>query len=245
MTVEFHLLGQVAYDDCLALQRRLIYETGGRNDAQITVLICEHPPLVTVGRNGSRAHLRLPGDELKRLEVRWVSRGGGCILHGPGQLAVYPIAPLEPFGWSVGQYMTRLQHGLQKSLDELNLHSSTYPSTFGVWGRSGLLAAVGVEVCDDVTCHGAYINVNIPMTNFRYIDTAAYCDLPTDVKPNMGCLLAERHQAVKMTSVRAALVQNLSTAFDCERYHVHTGHPLMSVYRRTQQTTHEYIVRAS
>ncbi|HEX7379706.1 MAG TPA: hypothetical protein VF278_21460, partial [Pirellulales bacterium] len=112
--VEAHLLGQVEFDDCLALQQRLVYEAIGRRDGQITLLICEHPLKITVGRQGSRSHIRLSQHELKsrQIEVRWVNRGGGCLVHAPGQLAVYPIVPLEPWSLSVGEYLARLQRGL-------------------------------------------------------------------------------------------------------------------------------------
>src|SRR4051812_48755348 len=91
--VEVHLLGEVDFDACLALQHRLVYEAGSRRDGQVTVLVCEHPLSITLGRLGSRAHVQLSPPVLKSngLEVRWVNRGGGALLHAPGQVAVYPI----------------------------------------------------------------------------------------------------------------------------------------------------------
>ncbi len=64
----------------LALQQRLVYEAGGRQDATITLLVCEHPPIITIGRGGSRAQLRASAAELasRQIEVRWVNRGGGA-----------------------------------------------------------------------------------------------------------------------------------------------------------------------
>src|SRR5262245_45985153 len=105
----FYLMGCVDFDDCQSLQRRLAYDALTRGDGRITVLLCEHPPLVTIGRAGSRAHVRLSGMELaeRQLAVRYVSRGGGAILQGPGQLAVYPIVPLEWHGWSIGEYLRK------------------------------------------------------------------------------------------------------------------------------------------
>ena len=90
--IETHLLGLIDHARCLALQRRLVDEIGGRNDGQIALLLCEHPNLITVGRAGSAADLSLESDLLRshRLETRWVGRGGGCVVHTPGQLAIYP-----------------------------------------------------------------------------------------------------------------------------------------------------------
>src|SRR6186713_2243028 len=105
--VHFHLFGQVPLEDMHNLQRRLAYEAASRDDGRITVLACEHEPLITIGRGGSRADIRLDYDELARrqIEVQYVARGGGAILHGPGQLALYVIAPLARLRWTIGDYL--------------------------------------------------------------------------------------------------------------------------------------------
>src|SRR5438105_14841438 len=90
-----YLLGRFEFADALALQRRLAYEVGG-DRSRGARLLCEHPHLVSIGREGSRAHVLLGDEQLHALEwpVRWVNRGGGCLLHAPGQLAIYPIFAL-------------------------------------------------------------------------------------------------------------------------------------------------------
>jgi len=233
--VEFHMLGTVAYDRCLALQERLVYEADLLNEGRIVVLLCEHPDLITVGRLGSRGHIRLSDKQLKRerLDVRWVSRGGGCVLHSPGQLAIYPIAPLEALGWTIGHYMRRLQRGIVDALDELKVPCVTKPGRFGVWGRSGQLACVGVAVRRWITMHGAFLNVNPAMRRYGYVDTLPHDVADAGEKTTMGCLLAERRTAVRMASVRSTLVSTLAAAFDCERYHLHTGHPWLIPSTRT------------
>src|SRR5437762_522199 len=98
-----YLLGEVELDAVLRLQRRLHFEvTGDKNQAFLVV--CEHPPLVTMGRQGSRSHLKVDPAELG-WPVRWVGRGGGCWLHRPGQIAVYAVFPLDRLGLSIGDYL--------------------------------------------------------------------------------------------------------------------------------------------
>ncbi|MCY2989254.1 MAG: hypothetical protein NTY19_15475 [Planctomycetota bacterium] len=225
----FHLLGQVSYDEALALQQHLVHDAAVSHTASVSVLFCEHPELITVGRRGSRGHVRMSGEQLKRegLALRWVSRGGGCILHSPGQLAIYPIVPLAVFGWSVRQYLQRLQQAVLTAFSQLQVHGQTQPGRFAVWGQSGLLAAVGVAVRDEVTCHGAFLNVNPPMRRFAFVDAVAPDDVGVGLKTTMGCLLAERRTAVRMATVRAAFVECLAAAFGSDRYHLHTGHPLL------------------
>lgn len=215
----FHLLGCVDFEDCLSLQRRLAYDALTRADGRIVVLIGEHAPLITIGRAGSRSQVRLTGAELteRQLAIRYVGRGGGAILHVPGQLAIYPIVPLDWHRWSIGEYLRRLHVALAATLTELHIRIQPPPVGFSLMGRSGVLAAMGVAVRHGVASHGAFLNVNPDMRDFGRVETAAG-------RP-MSSLLSERPLPVKMTAVRAALVAHLSTALDCERHHLHTGHP--------------------
>jgi lipoyl(octanoyl) transferase len=215
----FHLLGCVDFDDCLTLQRRLAYDAVSRADGRIVVLICEHPPLVTIGRAGSRRDVRLNGAELaeRQLQVRYVGRGGGAILHGPGQLAIYVVAPLDWHGVSVGAHLRRLQAALQAALADFQIRPQLAPGSYSLTGRTGVLAALGVAVRSGVAMHGAFLNVNPPMRDYGRVATLA--------GRGMSSLLSERPVPVKMTAVRAALVAHLSAALECERHHIHTGHP--------------------
>ncbi|MCH8043617.1 MAG: hypothetical protein IID44_07845 [Planctomycetes bacterium] len=226
--MEVHLLGALDFDAHERLQQRLVYEAGGRADGQITLLICEYRPIITVGRAGSYDHLRLePGElEARQMELRWVGRGGGCMIHGPGQVVVNLIVPLDVLGWTVGEYLDRLQAGLVSTLQSLGIKSHTRGAAHGIWGRVGQLAALGVAVKHGTAYHGAYINVAPKMDLYQYVDTDPLANSP------MSCLLAQRGQPIKMTSVRAALASHLAEALDCPRYHLHTGHPLLAETRR-------------
>ena len=150
------------------------------------------------------------------------------MIHLPGQLAVYPIVPLERQGWSVGDYLARLEAGLLATLAEFGVRGVTRPGWPGVWGRTGQLAAVGVAVKNWTTYHGAFINVSPAMRPFRRIVTD-----PAEKTP-MSSLVIERQTAVKMTSVRAALVRLMAEAFGADRYHLHTSHPLLGAGQRPE-----------
>jgi lipoyl(octanoyl) transferase len=232
VSVLFYLLGHVPFDSYLALQRRLVYELGEETRPRIPVLICEHEPLITVGRRGSRADIRLSGQQLRwrQLATRWVSRGGGCILHGPGQLSISPLVPLANTGWSLGQYQQRLQQGLRATLEALAIPARLGNRDWGIWGRSGQLASVGVSVRNAITQFGIYLNVNPSMSAYHYVSVPASSrptGTPLGKGDRMGCLLAEKSQGVKMAQVRAALMEHLSAAWGAESYHVLTGHPFL------------------
>jgi lipoyl(octanoyl) transferase len=231
--VHIHLLGTVDFEDCLSLQRRLAYDALTRADGRIVVLICEHPPLVTIGRGGSRADVRFTGAELahRQLELRYVSRGGGAILHAPGQLAIYPIVPLESHGWTIGDYLRRLQRSLAELLAEFKVKPAPIPESMALSGRSGVLAALGVSVRQGVTMHGAFLNVNPDMHDFGRVKVAG--------GQTMSSLLSHRALPTKMTKVRAALVTHLADALLLERYHLHTGHPLLAELPQKQSPRRE------
>ena len=225
-----HLLGVVDFESCLALQQRLVYETSGRSGGQITLLVCEHPLLVTVGRGGSRADVQFDSGKLAshKLEVRWINRGGATLLHAPGQLAIYPIVPLDWYGFTVGDYLARLQAGVAGALVEAGFQTREEPGRFGVWGRSGQLAALGVAVKSWVTYFGAYVNVCPPMQLVRHVQSDAPRSAP------MSSLLVQRQHGVRMAGIRERMVRHVSLALGTDRYHIHSGHPLLA--RRWPQT---------
>lgn len=226
--VDVHLLGLVDFDAGLALQQRLVYETSGRADGRIALLVCEHPAAISVGRQGSWAHIRLDREGLERrqLAVRWLARGGGCVMHAPGQLAVYPIVPLAWHGWSVGEYLNRLQGGLQAAIAELGVAGQTRAGRHGLWGRGGLLAAFGIAVRHGVASHGAFLNVHPALRPFRHVNMDPAGGAAT------SSLVAERRQPIRMGRAREAVIRRLAEAFDAPRYHLFTGHPLFDTALR-------------
>lgn len=223
-SLEAHLLGLIEFEQALALARRLVFDAGGSNERQIRLLVCEHPAVLTIGRQGSRSHFRVHERELesRQIAVRWVNRGGGCLVHSPGQLAVYPIVPLESFGWSVGEYMTRFQAAWQALLAELGIPAQPHANRFGLWGRTGQLVAFGVAVNGWTTYHGAFLNVEPSMTLQHLVDTD-----PVEHTP-LSSLVVERQQPIKMPQIRARLIGHLATAFEVERQHLYSGHPYLS-----------------
>ncbi len=255
--LEAFLIGQIAFDQALVLQQRIVEETRYRGDGQVTLLLCEHPPIVTVGRGGSPADVALHNHLLRsrQLETRWVNRGGGCLVHCLGQLAIYPIVPLRWHGFSVAEFLVRLQSGIVASLRELNVSATTQPHTAlqrvslndrtaestGTSSPLPLGEGQGVRAASHDAVYGrtgqlAAIGVAVRdwITYYgAYLNVCPPTGLfrlvrsnPTDAAP-MSCLVAERCGPMKMTAVRAALIAQLADRLGCDRYHLYTGHPLL------------------
>src|SRR5438874_1141026 len=154
-TLQVYLLGSVEFEAALVLQRRLVYQVAGERSSAALVL-CEHPPLITVGRQGSRSHILCDSDELRarRWSMRWVNRGGGCVLHQPGQLAVYPILPLDRIGLGLRSYLDRLHDVVIAVLGEYRIAGAARANVPGVWVGDRPIAVTGVAVRDWVSYYG-------------------------------------------------------------------------------------------
>ncbi len=223
--LEVYLLGLVDFDAAIALQERLMRDVAGGDDGRGALLVCEHPPLITVGREGSRTEIRCSQEELtaRQIPVRWLNRGGGSLVHLPGQLVVYPILPVARRGWGLAAFRERLEMSLVDLCEEMRVRAWRRPDTSGIFCRSGQLAQVGVAVRSWVSSHGLFVNVNPRM------------DALGLVRPASGrstSLAAERGQTVSMPGVRESLIRRLAARLDYERYHLYTGHPLL---RRTKR----------
>lgn len=225
--MEAYLLPMVDYSAVWSLQQRLVYELSGREDGRIALLVCEHPPLVTIGRGGSHNHFRCGPEELasRKLQTRWVNRGGGVLLHTPGQLAIYPIVPLFWYGFSVGEYLQRLQHAMMELLQELRVQPQRREGRYDLWGRNGWLACLGIAVKAWTGYHGIYLNVSAPVNALNSISR--------EPLGPASSLSAERQTPLSMSKVREAAVRHVRSVFGNLRTQIHLQHPLIptqSVY---------------
>jgi len=217
--LQAYLLGTIEFEALLRLQRRLHFEvTGDRRQAAL--VLCEHAPMITIGRQGSRAHVHLEPEELtlRRWPIRWVNRGGGCILHVPGQLALYSIVPLDRFRFSISDYLARLGAAIRDLLDDFSLHVGVRVDERGVWAGERLLAAVGVSVRDWVTTYGAYINIQPALDLFRAVSVVGENDQP------MTSLERERRGPVKPSLVRERLIEHFRVRFGFSRVALFSDH---------------------
>jgi lipoyl(octanoyl) transferase len=220
--LRIYLLGMVDFEAALLLQRTLVFETAGQRDCAALVL-CEHPPILTVGRDGSPADIRCDIGELRTRgwPVRWVNRGGGTLLHLPGQLAIYPILPLDWRRIGLADYLARLQRILVAALDDFSVLAGTRPGQPGVWAGQRLVAGVGVAVRDWVAYYGAYLNIDADLFPFRILRSG-----PSEQEP-MTSLVRERRAPLRPALVRERVLEHFIAAFPFERTAVFSHHPCL------------------
>ena len=220
--LQAYLLGAVGFDAALALQRRLVYDVSG-DRGRAALVLCEHPPFISVGRQGSHAHLLVEPAELRarRWQVRWVNRGGGCLLHLPGQLAVYPVFPLDRLGLGLQDYLDRLHQVFLDFLADFEVPGEVLPGRPGVRAGGRLLAGVGVAVRDWVSYYGAYLNVNPALGPFRLVRCGGAGEGP------MTSLERERRRPVRPALVRERLLGHFAARFAFARTSLFSDHPAL------------------
>ena len=133
-----------------------------------TLLLGEHPPVITFGRKGGRANLLADPAalEARGFSLYDVERGGDVTYHGPGQLVGYPILPI---GRAVRSYLRNLEAVMVQVLAEYGLSGEGSPGYAGVWVGDEKVVAIGVAIKRNVSFHGFAMNVSTDLSHFSYI----------------------------------------------------------------------------
>ncbi len=207
-------LGLVPYREALALQRSLAGAVSQRAIPE-TVILLEHPPVVTVGRRTGNAELHVPGGV--EVDVVETDRGGRSTFHGPGQLVCYPILDLNGHGRDVKRYVRDLEEALLRTLGGFSLEGRRVDGLTGVWMPpcEGLgprkIASIGVRVSRWVTTHGYALNVDLDPAPFTEWITA--CGLEGAAFTTMA---RELGRAVSVDEVRPAAAAAVAEVFELE-----------------------------
>jgi len=204
-------LGRVPYREAWDLQRSL---AGAVSQGAIpeTVLLLEHPPVVTLGRRtDERAELHVP--EGAAVEIVETDRGGKSTYHAPGQLVCYPILDLKRHGRDVKRYVRDLEEALVKTLDAFSLEGLLLEGLTGVWiGRPPRkIASIGVHVSRWITTHGYALNVDLDPAPFT--DWITACGLEDTM---FTTIAREAGRPVTVDEVRPHAVAALSEVFGLE-----------------------------
>ena len=214
-----YLLGGLEFGALLALQRRLVYDVAGDRDTAALVLF-DHSTGITVGRAGSAAHIRPNPDDLaaRGWPVEWVARGGGAMLHLPGQVSCYPVLPLDALNITPGRYVSELQAVARDLCREFGVEATPDNDRPGVRANGRRVAHVGVAVRNWVSSFGLVVNVNPDLAPFREVR----CD--GDPLP-MTSLARESEHRVRVTTVRQLLLELIVKRFGFDRVSIFHTHP--------------------
>jgi lipoyl(octanoyl) transferase len=190
MFIHLLSLGRTAYSDALEIQKRVV-AARKQNLIGDTLLLLEHPPVLTLGRNSKRANI-LASDELlarKGVTLHEINRGGDVTYHGPGQLVGYPILDLRgdlpgkkgPYLGPV-DYVRLLEEVLIRTCGDFGVLAQRICGRTGAWTLAGgtipekKIAAIGVHVSQGVTSHGFALNVTTDLRDFTWIVPCGIAD---------------------------------------------------------------------
>jgi lipoyl(octanoyl) transferase len=242
-------LGTISYGEALLLQHRLVAarKQGELND---TLLLLEHPPVFTLGRNAREEHILASRDFLDQIgiQVFHVERGGDVTYHGPRQLVGYPILDLRNFRMDVGWYVRSLEDLLIRAVETFGLNARRVgaegsgardPKLVGVWVDNpapdprlrrmqpdAKLAQIGARIENWITYHGFALNVDPIMQHF---DLIVPCGIPDKPVTSLALALG---QPVDMDNVRSEVARQFEAVFDARLEEI----PPQELERRLQET---------
>jgi lipoate-protein ligase B len=170
-TVDARWLGRIGYGEAWELQRQT-FDAVVRGEAPNTFLLCEHPDVITLGRNcHGDENLRAPRQQLETegYEIFNVDRGGDVTYHGPGQLVGYPIIRLGDFREDLGWYMRSLEELIIRAIAGYGIEGGRKEGMSGVWVGERKICAIGVRASRWTTMHGFALNVSTDLARFDAI----------------------------------------------------------------------------
>ena len=220
-------LGLIGYAEAYPLQKRIV--AARKADAiEDVLLLCEHPHVITQGRNGKREHL-LAGENVLRqkgVEFHETSRGGDVTYHGPGQIVGYPILNLAAIRRDVVWYVRMLEEVMIRASADFGVNATREAGKTGIWvtpnvtdadrrGRfadspTEKLGAIGVHISRWVTSHGFAYNVS---TDLRFFDLIVPCGIADRKATSLEKLLSRK---VDSPEVTARLIAHFGEIFGRE-----------------------------
>lgn len=163
-------LGVMEYRACWALQKEL---ASRRRAGKIldTLLLVEHPPVLTLGARFDPQHLLLSKEEYARrgIDVVETDRGGDVTYHGPRQLVMYPLFDVKDLVGDLHQWLRGLEEVIIRLVERFGLRGYRFPPFTGVWVNGKKIAAIGVKVARWINLHGIALNCNNDLSPFRLI----------------------------------------------------------------------------
>lgn len=206
-------LGLVPYAPSWDLQKRIAAERleGRRTD---TLLLLEHPPTYTLGRNSLTEHILVGSEEIARrgATVERIDRGGEVTYHGPGQLVAYPIMKLEGDERSVTSLVWNLEQAIIDTLGEYGIPGERLEGQRGVWARGCKIASLGLAVKRWVTTHGMALNVALDMSYFTLINPCGHSEtVMTSIEQEIG-------RPVPVADVGAVFARHFARIFNRHLY---------------------------
>ncbi len=208
-TLKVERLGHVEYAAALDLQKQT-ERAVLTNEQPDTLLLLEHPHVLTLGRRSGQNGIIAPNETLnaRGVTVFETNRGGKVTYHGLGQIVGYPIINLSPDREDVLRYVRDLEEVLIRTMGDFGIESFRIPGLTGAHTARGKVAAIGVHIARWITTHGFALNVNADLS---YFDLIIACDgeAVTSMKELLG-------REVEMSAVEDRIIERFAEVFEMD-----------------------------
>ncbi len=217
-------LGTIAYAAAWEYQQKLFDKAIAQKQLGVsttqTLILCEHPHVITLGKHGNSNNLLLPTENLRKrgVEFFYTDRGGDITYHGPGQLVVYPIFDLDAFEIGLKSYIFKLEEVVIRLLDDYGIKAERMPGATGVWletdsnKNARKICAIGVRSSHFVTMHGLALNVNTDLSYFSLINPCGFIEKGvTSIQKELNS------NAPKMEEIKNRIIRYFSEIFDIDK----------------------------
>jgi lipoyl(octanoyl) transferase len=221
-------LGITPYEEVLGMQRALHRALlDGDGAAPDTLLVTEHPSVITMGRSASRENILVQEPQLAQrgISVVEIERGGDVTYHGPGQIVCYPIIDLAKKYRDVGWYMRGIEECVLRTLGDFRISAERIPGKTGVWLAQGTddnsprrlqkIAAQGVRISRWKTLHGFSLNIFAQHDGFSLINPCGFTDIEV-VSMEEALDTSYEGQPLSYTTVSSRLVEHFCEVFAFE-----------------------------
>ena len=175
-TVTLINLGRTKYKDCLNLQRDIQKNLADGNTGN-TLLLTEHAPVFTLGRNHPIPNLKVSAEKIESegISIIQTERGGDITYHGPGQLVAYGIIALREWSLTAYDYIDALEEIMIRTLHSWGITGDRNPEiTRGIWVNEKKIGAVGISVKKGITMHGASLNISPKMAHLKFMNPCGF-----------------------------------------------------------------------
>jgi lipoyl(octanoyl) transferase len=209
-TVQYLNLGRMAYQESFDLQTAINQYLQNNKAVTGFMILVEHPPVFTLGRNRNTDDFLFPIDLVKNqgFEVIESNRGGNVTYHGPGQFVGYLLVNLEHFRKDVQWYVWSLEEWIIRVLAQFGLTADRKPAYRGVWVADEKICALGVAIKRWSTMHGFALNHQTNLDHYHWINPCGITEYGVTSMEKLGC-------SADADEITEVLKTEFESVFDC------------------------------
>ncbi len=209
MIIKYINLPETDFFEALAIQRSIVKAKIEKKFTSDIMLLLEHTPVFTLGKNGGIENLNVSTSFLKNRHIELIKteRGGNITFHAPGQLVIYPIINIKALKIGVAEYVSLLEELMIKIIEDYDIKTKKNEKNRGVWVGNKKIGSVGIAVKRGIAFHGIAINIDISLEPFQWIN-------PCGLKIDITSIKNEIKKSISMDEIKKNAVYHFKNIFN-------------------------------